>query len=328
MNNNKPHPNLIEILILGLTVCLFSFFGIKYSIFFAIFMILAAIPVAVITIRHKEVWALITCLAVFLVEIIIFNVTLPALGFIAYTIAGISIGYCLRNKISLKKSVIVGGVSYIVIFMLCNLLTYKIWGINIIQQGIIVNIDNMLELNRENILKFAQSQGANPELIYAEVFNKMNGLFVLIPALLTIVSIIISYVVIVITNNVMNRFKNSLSYIEPFSEFRLPAGVGMAFLIAQIITWDKNIDGGNVDKFLMVFSNLVWVLAFGFMIQGLALVDFWLKRFGLVGTLRSIVYVLGGFILLPFIFLLNIPIILILVGVLDYVMDFRKLEAR
>lgn len=328
MNKSKQKNNYIELLVMFVLILAVEFLGLKYSIISILSIFLLTILTACIAVRYKELPALVVCTGSFLINSCVFGIFNGIVIFVSSVVVGISIGYCLRNKISLKHSIVVGGIAFIIVFLIFNYLYTKLYGVNVIQQAVINNTTNMIEANKDTIYNLSRNQGLDPETTYAEFFNKLNSFFVLIPAGLVIFSLIWSYAVILCTYFFVNKLKKNTSYIEPFSEFRLPQGMGIALLISLIIIWNKDLENITTDKITMIFINVIYIISFGFIIQGLALADFWLKKFGLQGVLRIIVYAIGGIVLLPFMIMLNIPFLLTFVGIMDYAVDFRKLQDK
>lgn len=326
VKKNKSKNKLVEIISLFIIAFIINIIGLKYTntLIFTIFF--AIIPIVILTVRHKEIVGLVVSIFLFLSLVCLFPAKNVVVSFIAFSIIGLTIGYCLRNKFNLKTDVVIGGIAYIVVICIDNLIFQKFYGINVIQQVLVDNVVSFIETNKSLIQNLFGQEGISKEKAYVELFNGINAIFVFIPAFLTAVSFCLSYFNILISSYFISKFEKKPIILEPFSEFRLPLGVGLVFILSQILIWNKDLRNDAVDSFAVVFSNMYQLISFGFMVQGLSLADYWIKKTGLKGVLRVIVYCVGGIILFPFAIVLNIPFILVLAGILDYIMNFRKLE--
>lgn len=328
VKGKKQNTLVFEVIVLAIITLILNLVSIDRPILFFISTFFSVIPVVVITVKYKEIWAAIASLGVFIALLLIFGIPIALIKFMVYSAVGISIGYSLRNKFNLKQSVIVGGVGCITAFISIHVLFSEIWGINIIQNLLINNTLDLLEKNKNNLSSLVRLPDMTPEAIYFEVRNILNILFLFIPGAITISCIIYSYAAILLSIAIIKRMNSIKSNIEPFSEFKLPISLGIVFLIIQLILWNTDIRQDNVDNWTMLFLNLELVLGFAFMVQGMALIDFWFKKLGLDGNLRIIVYAVGSLVLWPFVLFLNLPFVFLLIGILDYLIDFRKLETK
>lgn len=318
LKNNK----IFEIFILGtvtlvLTLLFIWLIGTKSLLTLMVLSIITAPPIAVIAAKYDEFPALAAAAVVFGVIWMVYSLPTALVEVISFGVAGLSVGYAFRNKFMLKQTMVLGGMAYALEFILINLVSIRFYNTNLIQDifinGAIIPFMNMAVQS----LKDSEEQ----------IFLLINSILINIPAIITITSFISGFIIVIISLFITRRAGCNVNSIEPFSEFKLSINVVWISIIVQVLAV-SNVEGNTIDRFTMVFSNLSYILNFFFMIQGIALADFFLKKWGLQGLLRIIVYFIGGIIIAPFIFIPLLPFVLTIVGVLDSLVDFRKLEAR
>ena len=326
MKKSKVNKISFEVILLAIVELIINILSLKVPSLFFELMFIAPIPIVILTVKYKETIASIVSIMVFLLLLLFFTIPQALVNLFLFGIVGIAIGYCLRNRLSLKLSIIVGGVSYIVAFILIHLIFISFYKINIIQDLFISKTLIFLENNKSSIGEIFKLNGASKDAAYLQIREYFDMVFLLIPCFITAISLVGGYIVLIISLAIIKQMKIGTFDIEPFSQFKLPLGFGIAYIIAQFALWGKDLKYGYNDKWTMIFSNMFWLLTFSFMVQGIALIDFWLKKIGLTGILRVMAYAAGSVVIIPFI--LFFPTILVIIGILDYVIDFRKLEAK
>jgi uncharacterized protein YybS (DUF2232 family) len=232
----------------------------------------------------------------------------------------------------LKKLIVISGAAYTLGFIAGNLVLQFFLKTNIIQQFVINNTLNYFEANKEALKTFYERFNSSNVLWedqYTQIKTGLNLLFLHIPSFIITISWVFGYIVILLSIVIAKRAGFNTSFIEPFSNLKLPFSLGIVFVISELI-WIGNYNDGITDKWTVLFLNIAWTLGFCFMMQGIALIDFWLKKIGLNGILKFVFYVASIIMISPFVLLtglkLDIPSILIFAGMLDYLIDFRKLE--
>lgn len=347
MKKVKRSTKYFEIISWGIVVLIYSLLGIKFPSVLSLTTVLSIFPIVIITTKYKEVTATFLCLITLAITAFIFPIPQVLIQGIVYLLVGVSIGYCLRGKFSLEQTIAVGSVAYIIVYMLIYLINLNFWKVNIIETTFINNIMNVLgdastslsQLKIDNISLdkvFVQFNDKVGQLIFT-VFEilaliifvgsyKINVLFYVIPGIITLMTLVMSYFTIVFSVITLKKIKYDVSNVEPFAYFRLPAGFGLLFIVVQLILWSSNFEQGDISKIQQILLNAGLILNFSFFAQGLALIDFWVSRLGISGIFKTIIYTIGSVVLFPFVIIVSM--ILMIAGMLDYVMDLRKLETK
>jgi uncharacterized protein YybS (DUF2232 family) len=316
----KKYNKIYEVIIFGAIVLALSliFSQLVPQSSFALMAVSFAAPlIAVMFAKHDAIYTVIVLMIVFAVVWAISSLPTALIEVISIGATGIGIGYAFKNKFTLKPVMIFGGLGCTIGFILTNIVSINFYKTNLIQDvlinGTIIPTTNLLVNSFKN----------NEQ----EIVQLINSILANIPAIITVTSFIAGFVIIIISLIITRKAGYNVTSVEPFSEFKLPAGVIGFSILAQILSVGDG-QGSDIDRFTMVFLNLSYILDFFFMVQGIALVDFLLKKIGLLGSLRIIVYTIGGVIIVPFIFIPIFPFLLTVAGILDALMDFRKLESR
>lgn len=321
IKDNK-YNRILEIIILGVVTLTLSLFfvglvGVRSLLTLMALSIITTPLIVIVVAKYDELSAVSVLVIVFAVTLGIFSLLDALLVIISFGITGLSIGHVFRNKLKLNQSIIFSGVAYAVGFILINLVSIKFNKVNVIQD-ILVN-GTIIPLMNLTIQSFKNSE--------EQVFRLVNSILINIPAIITITSFVLGFFIIMVSLFLTRKAGYNVTSIESFSKFRLPAGIVWVSIVTQVLSMGNG-EGYEIDSFAMVFSNISYTLNFFFMVQGVALVDFFFKKWGLQGPLRVIVYLVGGIVISPFIFIPVIPFVLAIAGVLDVLMDFRKLEAK
>lgn len=321
LKNNKDNKTL-EIIIWGIATLALSLFfvslvGTKSLLMLMPLSIITSPLIAVIATKYNEVPTLVVLFVIFAATWVVSSLPIALIEIVSLGIIGMAVGYAFRNELNLKQLMIFGGVAYIIEFILINLIAIKFYKINFVQDVLVNGI--VIPLMNLSVQQFKDSK--------EQIFQLINSVLINIPAIITISSFILGFVIVIVSLFITRKAGYNVNSVEPFSEFRLSTGTVWVSIATQVLSMG-NVEGRDIDILTMVFLNISYVLNFFFMVQGIALVDFFFRKLGLHVSLRLIVYFMGGIIIAPFIFIPILPFVLTIAGVLDVLMDFRKLEIR
>ena len=147
--------------------------------------------------------------------------------------------------------------------------------------------------------------------------NAMDYVLLILPAIMIIFSLVIAYLNYLISSLMLRRLGYGIVSIPKFSRFKLPnnvlLGTGIMFLGAFILKSLK------LFYYETVFLNITVIASFMFFTQGLSVIDYKLIEKDL-GKIPRV------FIILFFTIMLPLGWIISLIGVLDVIIDFRKLR--
>ena len=147
--------------------------------------------------------------------------------------------------------------------------------------------------------------------------NAMDYVLLILPAIVIIFSFIIAYLNYLISSLVLRRLGYGVVSIPKFSKFKLPnnvlLGTGIMFLGALIIK------GLKLFYYQTVLLNITVIASFMFFTQGLSVVDYKLIEKKL-GRIPRVLIILFFTIILPLGWIISF------IGILDVIIDFRKLR--
>jgi len=142
--------------------------------------------------------------------------------------------------------------------------------------------------------------------------NTYNYILSIMPAVLLIISLIVGYLNYLLTVLGLRKMKIKAVKVPKFSRFRLTRNIIPVIVIILLASFFIE----ATDEYYGIILNLIALAGFVFFIQGLSVVDYFLKRKTVGLFLRVIIYFFSLFIA---------PIITLL-GSIDAVFNFRKIK--
>lgn len=312
-NNEKQKKNIIEAGIVIFVMTLYIVYGIQ---FLPLLIILVPIPFIVLGVRNGFSWNVLSIAITLLVVELFLGDTIGASLVIIFAPLSMGINYCIHKRKNPRQTIFIS-----TLFFLIPLLITLLFGIKIGNVDVITEIDTVfteyISIQTE-VLKEIGSTNENI-LEKAKQWEEDYKTFkMVIPSLIIVFSTFITYVNYFFTGIVLRQMEYGLIKRPRLSRFKLPKdailGIGVMILTGFILKW---INFQNNQALLL---NILFLSSVMFMIQGLAVLDFFLKKIGIKLIFRVILIVLN-MIVLP------IGSIIIFVGLLDSVFNIRKLKS-
>ncbi|WP_050606312.1 YybS family protein [Clostridium niameyense] len=308
----------------GLTVALMVVLvlaNLYIPVFGTIVSFILPIPITVLYLRQdcKN-----TILSIVCTGVIVSLLNNPLIGIsttISFGIMGIVLGYCIKKDKSFLTTII-----YLAIgFLISTIIKFSMYFLFVDRRGIIAFINDYIKVLNETMDMYKQiytKAGVPQEKIqYLEksmAIFKPEYIVKFIPGVLIVASFISGFLNYIITKAILNKlgYKNIKSPI-PFSKIyinvRLAAILSIILLIGILLN-RKNL---SIGDYLMVSSQII--LQILFIIDGLSVAIYYLRnKFNISKGLL--------FVIILFTMFSNLSIIYIFIGLLDIVMDFRKLD--
>jgi uncharacterized protein YybS (DUF2232 family) len=294
-----------------------------YIPFLSILNVLLPVPVTILYLRHNYKVAI---SAIVVSGIIVSTLYSPilALGIIVtYSLTGMTLGYCIKRDMKLSHIIMLlvlsGAVAYIL-----NMLLF----VFLIQpngfQGIAVTINKAIEgLNStiDQAKEIAKATGMSakqvatldqvPKLTVANIMLMLPGTFV-------VASIIVACINYSIVKAILKKLRYKVRDFKPFSQFYIKnkiAAVGIILFCIALLLQSRNMAIG-----VYTTSFLTIILRTAFLVNGLALVTFYLR--GKFKLRKGVVILILAFATLQF------ENIFFMWGLIDVIMDFRRLDAE
>ncbi|MDI3533942.1 MAG: hypothetical protein PWQ82_307 [Thermosediminibacterales bacterium] len=273
------------------------------------------VPIILLGIRHG---LKISILATVVSGLVVAMLAEPVQAFtviLGFGLIGVTLGYALRKDFSPGKTLFVGSIASLISKVILVGITLAILNINPITQ----QVDLMKEAI-DHAVKLYSSMGIDADRLetFKKSFNQMADMIgIVIPGLFVMASVLDTFLNYTIARLVLNRLGQKIENFPPLKYWQMPTYTVALFLTGIILMMFYNIYKIDILRFLGV--NLQMVFSFVFIIQGLALLSYFLNKFRVSKVFRVIII---------FLFFFN-PLfsqLLLWGGMLDILFDFRKLK--
>lgn len=134
---------------------------------------------------------------------------------------------------------------------------------------------------------FSALNGSAPGLLYGNNFSDemINSLLLLMelmsPFIIILSSCIITYIIYVLIREIINKYGYPVKAIA-FSEIRAYSNIGVFFLVICFFSMVYNTSPVSV--------NIIAIFAFMFLICGMSIMDYYLKRGKIPGLIRALIF--------------------------------------
>ncbi|SHF32841.1 Uncharacterized conserved protein YybS, DUF2232 family [Caldanaerobius fijiensis DSM 17918] len=313
--NNKNTQGIVEGAMLSGIAVIIAIAS-AYIPFLSFLYVVFPVPIAVIGYRHGLKISLLS-LIVASVIIAILSGPLSLLGTMGLGSIGIGIGYFQKLRVSPVTTLF--GAFFIGLFsiLLSLWIASKIAGINVVSQ----NIDafrQAMQLNIE-IYKKMGIQGQALQDINVLMQNMLAMLKMLMPFIIMASVFIVVFINYLVNNMVLKRLGyKDVATLPPFSTWIMPRSAAIIFSLFVVAGFFIKAEavGQNV---VHVINNFLAIGFVAFFIDGLSLATFYMKKAGMNGFFKTIIFIMllfyGYFNMLVFV-----------IGLLDAGLDFRHLR--
>lgn len=294
---------LIEASLIAGIVSIFAIIG-AVTPLLSILLILLPVPFIFITVRHKFLYSFLSIIITSLVLGIFLGIVYSFFLLIMIVPMTIAMGRYIKKE---KEPFFVIAIGTMVATLSTFFIIQLVGEINITQ----IMADAMRE-----VLAHQQEMLLSINLTAAvEVDNMINYFIMLLPALLVVQAIVSTFANYYLCIASLRRFAVKNVTLSEFSNFKLPKNIVLgAFIIFVLSFLTRYVEGLYHDALIM---NIVVIFAFIFFMQGLAFINYYMKKMKVHKALRvvlTIIVVLVG------------PIMTVtsFIGVIDSIFDIRK----
>jgi uncharacterized protein YybS (DUF2232 family) len=275
-------------------------------------------PLPAILLAKRQDWK-ISALALVAASIIIFILTgmvqTSLYYLVLYTPMAAVMCYFISKDDRPWKSIIFGGVAYLLSFVVMILLMQAFIGVDFVDQIRETFIEGM---NIQESL-FSNFEGMEDQLEATRTMYEtmMEAMVLLMPGIIIISALAMSSINYMASVRMGRRLKVKIVPIGRFSHFRLPNNIAIGILIFMGGTYIISIT--NFINSDALTANLVFMFQIMFFIQGLAVVRYMMDRYKVSKLLRvifMIFIIFNSYLMLATTFL----------GLFDQMLDFRKLK--
>lgn len=271
-----------------------------------------SIPITLLTFKYDIKISILTLIVSLLISSA-FITPITAAGIaILYGLPALILGLCLRKKYppftTLISMSIAMFLSYVLTFKFSEIITGK----DILQEFLEI-MKQAVTYSKDWALKY----GGNQKNI-EDVFNRYLDVELVkmaLPGAMIVASVFGSFLDYYIVQIIFRKLNLKINELKPIENWYISNSTSYGIFFLTIISLILLKSGVNNAE--IISATVYSIFVFAFAVQGIALISWLLKRRGVPGKLV---------ILLDVLILIMFSQILFFIGILDYVMDFRKIN--
>jgi uncharacterized protein YybS (DUF2232 family) len=305
---------MIEASLMVTLTCIFAMVG-TYIPLLTFILFFVPIPFIVLGKRHGIHYVV---LSIFAAAMITGGLVDPLYSIFVIVLPGITaivIGYMMNKEYTPQKILIGGALAALASALFSIHLTSVISGVGLITQ--------MTEIFKEameiqiNMYKSMGWQGNKIDQLTKSLETTGRMVVMVVPAAIIILSTFLAYINYRLSVKILNRIGYSIDPLPSFREFRLPKSIIMGtFLIMGLTIIMKYL---NIVHYGTLAMNIFVIFQFIYLLQGLAVVSYFISFFHLGKTLKIVLFILLLFSRIG-IFIITV------LGFIDAFANFRKLK--
>lgn len=296
--------------IIGIMV-IFAFIGFYM---FPILSIFYPVPAIILAHRHSIKYSILATVASSIIAGILTNILVGVSILLFYGLPGIALAYMIKKRYK-SFEILVGGTAVFLVFTIISIEMFQvITGVGFVDE--LRGIFNESLKIQLNIIK-----GLNPSDYEVNTLEKMfqstiDFVLSIIPAILIISSMFISYINYWTASTVLRRMGNKVVQVPRFKNFRLPNNVIIGTAVILLATFIlKYINVFYYETILINVTVLVFTI---FFIQGIAVILFFIDKIKVPKALKIILIILV-------IFSFPLMMLISILGLLDSLLNLRKI---
>lgn len=283
-------------------------FSTMYLPLLSIFIVLIPVPFMMLAYRQGIKYSILSFITFSIIIGALTDIINTGLLILIFGPMTIAMGYYISKK---KEPYIVIGLgamaSILSIFVGFQLVSYTS-GVDIITQ---------ISVKAEEIIRTQVEMLKNMQVDVLSADEIINYLLMIIPGVLIIQSLLISFGNYYLTIVILKRFNINKLEFPQFSTFRLPSNIVLGSFIIFVLSYlTTYIDG---IYHVSLITNVTLLFIFLFFLQGISVVSFLIKKTNIPKAIRLI---LMGVIL----FISPLLTAISFIGLVDSVVDIRKLK--
>ncbi len=269
-------------------------------------------PAAILTYRQGLRSALLSAVAGSVVLALVVDPIWALTTGLMFQLMGLTLGWGLRRRYTPYVTLLAGTAAGMVGTIAVGLVSWYVMGINVVQQM----IDLYREAAEESMAIFQKFNVPEQSLEGVKQIPLMVEQFMgpLLPSILLLSSLGLAFVSLAVIRLVLKRLGFNTEGLPPFGMWKFPRFFIWAFLLA-FLGYALTRGMPTLNSLFMNLNNLANIL---FVIQGLAIAVFFMSKW----NTPKVMQVFGIFMLVTTpIF----PPMLLMLGLLDYTFDFRRI---
>lgn len=229
-----------------------------------------------------------------------------------FQLMGLSLGWGLRKRYTPYLTLLAGTAAGMVGTLAVGLVSWYVMGVNVVQQM----VDLYRESTEQSMAIFQKFNVPEQSLEGVKQIPQMVEQFMgpLLPSILLMSSLALAFVSLAVTRLILKRMGYNTEGLPPFGLWKFPSYFLWGFMLSFLgLALSSKVP--TVSRLFMNLYNLANIL---FTVQGLAIAVFYMTKW----STPKVMQIFGIFMLITTpIF----PPMLLMLGLLDYTFDFRRI---
>lgn len=302
-----------EISLMVALLVIFVLIGCYVPILNIVIMICMPLPIIITTIKHDVSSGIIASIMGFLISSMMVGVIEGTLFFLIYSIVGIVIGKCIRNKVSASRTMIYTCLAFLVSIL-----------INILLGAFVFNDLNFVDMANEIMNTFKQSmkvyEDMGVDLKNNATYIMLNSMKVeyilnMIPSGIILTSSILSIITYKVTTLILKRINIECNKIDKFEDWYVNVWVGTSLVL--LVCFSMYLKSKDIMYSDYILTTSVNVFIFVMIVSGLSTLVYYLKN--KMNMTRAFIICICILVITS-----SFNFLLILIAVLDLFIDFRQ----
>lgn len=298
--------------------------GLTYLSLYSVFIsMLIPVPLILLVIRHGLRTGVLVSVVSALVSSLVFSSPLMAINLLITGLLGIALGIGLREGFGFVRLFLIGVGTSLVTFALRVVMYSILFGENLLAMGL-----DAMETSINQAVFLYESLGLAPDVIaqMEELTVVMaEAVRLLLPLGILMTAAIQCFANLFFVRLLVKRIPSmdvTVPWVPPFVQWRWPWYAVWGFILVRLLSIVPVFIAVPDELWGALILNLDLFFVYLFLLQGLAIVWFFLDKYNVSKVLRVIMIL---FLLLP-----GGPVTLVLAlgGMLDTWFDFRKLNRK
>lgn len=183
-------------------------------------------------------------------------------------IIGISLGYMYKKKKGPTEILLVGMLVYLLNFVLIYVVSVQFFNIDFFKQ-----MQDMFTQGMEQSEKIMKAAGAPISPEQKDLLGQFSDMLrILLPSLLVMVSLIYSWITVLIAGNVLQKLKYTIAPWPKFRDIRLPKSIVWYYVVFILLSTFMKVESDSYAH--VTFSNLYAIFSLLLVFQGFAFITF------------------------------------------------------
>ncbi|PFD98993.1 DUF2232 domain-containing protein [Bacillus cereus] len=231
-------------------------------------------------------------------------------------IIGISLGYMYKKKKEPAEILLVGTLVYLLNFVLVYVASIQFFNIDFLKE-----MQDMFKQGMEQSEEIMKAAGVPISQEQKDLLGQFSDMLrILLPSLFVMVSLIYSWITVLIAGNVLKRLKYTVAPWPKFKDMQLPKSIVWYYVVFILLSTFMKVES---DSYVyMAFSNLYAIFSLLLLFQGFSFIAFFAHAKGYAKAIPILSFIVC--MIIPMLF----PLVTIL-GIIDLGFSLRfKIQSK